>query len=56
VLRVTDDGIGLGESKGSGLGVHNLAERAAVLGGEYVLRPRPEGGTEVLWRVPLSPR
>jgi signal transduction histidine kinase len=53
-LRVTDDGVGLPTDRPPGLGLGNLAERATVLGGECVVRQRPEGGTEVCWRVPVS--
>jgi len=54
VLRVRDDGVGLSAGRPDGLGLGNLAERAAVLGGECTVTNRPEGGTEVRWRVPLS--
>jgi signal transduction histidine kinase len=54
VLRVTDDGVGLGGGRPGGLGLGNLSERAAVLGGECTVTDRAEGGTEVRWRVPLS--
>ncbi len=55
VLRVTDDGVGIGADHTTGLGLGNLTERAAMLGGECTVRARPEGGTEVRWHVPLSP-
>jgi signal transduction histidine kinase len=54
VLTVTDNGVGVGDERRPGLGVQNLAERATVLGGECTVSRRPEGGTEVHWRVPLS--
>ncbi|MER7580623.1 GAF domain-containing protein [Kitasatospora sp. NPDC097691] len=51
-VTVTDDGVGLpGGGRRSGLA--NLADRAAALGGSFTARARPEGGTELLWRVPL---
>jgi signal transduction histidine kinase len=53
-LRVTDDGVGVGADRADGLGLGNLAERAALLGGECTVTARPEGGTEVRWRVPLA--
>ena len=63
VLRVTDDGRGLGPS-GSGVagperrpgakGLANMEARAARLGGSVLVKPGPEGGTVVEWRVPLS--
>ncbi|MEU1283493.1 GAF domain-containing protein [Kitasatospora sp. NPDC005856] len=51
-LTVTDDGIGLPEGGRCG-GLANLADRAAALDGTFTARTRPEGGTELLWRVPL---
>ncbi|MEE1786659.1 GAF domain-containing protein [Streptomyces sp. SP17BM10] len=51
-LTVTDDGIGLPEG-GRRSGLANLADRAAALGGTFTTRTRPEGGTELVWRVPL---
>ena len=54
VLRVTDDGVGLGDHVGTGLGLGNLTDRAAVLGGSCTVANRPEGGTEVVWRVPVA--
>ncbi|MCF3123008.1 GAF domain-containing protein [Streptomyces arenae] len=51
-VSVTDDGIGIGSGRRSGL--RNLAERAENLGGELVVRAREEGGTLLEWKVPLS--
>ncbi|MFD4656887.1 GAF domain-containing protein [Kitasatospora sp. NPDC058444] len=51
-LTVTDDGVGLPEGGRRG-GLANLADRAAALGGTFTARARPEGGTELVWRVPL---
>ncbi|MFF2144504.1 GAF domain-containing protein [Kitasatospora sp. NPDC058190] len=51
-VSVTDNGIGLPEG-GHRSGLANLADRAAALGGTFAARTRPEGGTELLWRVPL---
>ncbi len=53
-LRVADDGVGPSKRRSGGRGVANMAERAALLGGSFALLARPEGGTEVDWRVPLS--
>ncbi|MEU8922348.1 GAF domain-containing protein [Kitasatospora sp. NPDC048545] len=51
-VTVTDDGVGLpGGGRRSGLA--NLADRATALGGAFTARTRPEGGTELHWRVPL---
>ena len=38
----------------SGFGLHNMAARAASLGGASRSRPGPGGGTVVEWRVPLA--
>ncbi|WP_406209299.1 GAF domain-containing protein [Kitasatospora sp. NBC_01560] len=51
-LNVTDNGGGLPEG-GRRSGLANLAERATGLGGTFAARALPEGGTELLWRVPL---
>ena len=53
VLRVLDDGVGPGADAGGGLGLRNMARRAQRLGGDLELRPRPGGGTELEWWVPL---
>ncbi|MFC4061247.1 PAS domain S-box protein [Planomonospora corallina] len=53
VLRITDDGRGLGETtRSSGLG--NMGERARELGGVFEAVSPPSGGTRLVWRVPLS--
>lgn len=50
-VSVRDDGVGLPEGPRSGL--RNLAGRAAELGGSFEAATRPQGGAEVVWRVPL---
>jgi signal transduction histidine kinase len=54
ILRVQDDGAGIGgTSRRSGLA--NLAERAAGLGGTLEVGPAgQDGGTRLVWRVPVS--
>ncbi|MEU6973613.1 GAF domain-containing protein [Kitasatospora aureofaciens] len=52
IVTVTDDGVGLPEG-GRRSGLTNLADRATALGGTFTARTRPEGGTELVWRVPL---
>jgi signal transduction histidine kinase len=53
VLTVTDDGNGIpGDVPFSGL--HNLAERAADLGGLLRVGPGITNGTRLEWRVPLA--
>jgi len=53
VVRVVDDGVGV---SGVGLrsGLKNLGERAAMAGGLFEAAPGPVGGTELLWRAPLT--
>ncbi|MGW3230331.1 GAF domain-containing sensor histidine kinase [Kitasatospora sp. NPDC001095] len=51
-VTVTDDGVGLPES-GRRSGLANLSERASTLNGTFTARTRPEGGTELVWQVPL---
>jgi signal transduction histidine kinase len=51
-LRVRDDGMGIGDtSRRSGLA--NLAQRASELSGTLTVRAAAEGGTELLWTVPI---
>ena len=52
-VTVADDGIGLPDiSRRSGLA--NLDARAHSLGGTFVAHSAPEGGAELIWRVPLG--
>jgi len=52
-LRVVDDGIGPpGPEVKRGKGLGNMAKRASQLGGSLDLVPGPDGGTELVWRVP----
>ena len=53
VLRVADDGCGMPDA-GRRSGLANLAERAAALGGEFTAGPGENGGTVLVWRVPLE--
>jgi signal transduction histidine kinase len=53
VLRVADDGRGIDPTAPRGLGLDNLDQRAADLGGTMTLGSGPTGrGTLLLWRVP----
>ncbi len=53
VLVVTDNGVGITPG-GRRSGLRNLEHRAAALGGSMVTRPAEGGGTELIWRVPLT--
>jgi two-component system NarL family sensor kinase len=53
---VTDDGKGLllsANGAGGGTGLLSMRERAELLGGTLNLHNRPEGGTDLLARIPL---
>ena len=43
------------QSSGRRSGLGNLADRAGELGGTLSVGPAEGGGTELEWRVPLSP-
>lgn len=54
VVRVTDDGVGLGDDGPRGAsGIANLAARAASHGGSSELAPGTEHGSVLTWRAPL---
>jgi signal transduction histidine kinase len=53
-LLVSDDGQGFAHSKEqAGFGLRGLRERAEQLGGDLHLEPRPGGGTQLSFRLPL---
>jgi signal transduction histidine kinase len=52
-VTVTDDGCGLPDI-GRRSGLNNLDARAHSLGGTFVAQSAPEGGAELIWRVPLG--
>lgn len=54
-LNVEDDGRGIGDGAGNGLGLSTQAERAAMIGADYVLEPRTGGGTRLLVDAPREP-
>ncbi|MEV0431849.1 sensor histidine kinase [Nocardia sp. NPDC050413] len=55
-VRVTDAGAGaVRHTDGTGRGIIGMRERCALLGGELSAGPRPQGGFEVLARLPLPP-
>ncbi|MCW2942720.1 MAG: histidine kinase, partial [Actinomycetia bacterium] len=51
--RVEDDGIGI-PSGGRRSGLRNMADRAEALGGSFSTRGGAEGGTVLIWRVPVD--
>ena len=52
VLSVRDDGVGISPG-GRRSGLRNLEHRALGLGGSMAAHTRDNGGTEIIWRVPL---
>ncbi|MHB8488800.1 MAG: GAF domain-containing sensor histidine kinase [Candidatus Dormibacteria bacterium] len=55
-LTVEDDGIGLIDTPGAGLGLANLSERARELGGSFTLETDRPRGLRAVWAVPREPR
>jgi signal transduction histidine kinase len=53
VLTIIDDGSGMSVDATMGHGLTNMAERARRLGGDLQVANSPEGGLEVVWRIPL---
>lgn len=54
-LTITDDGRGFDtESPPRHSGLRNITERATSLGGSCQVESRPDEGTVIRWRVPLS--
>ncbi|MFC8733084.1 GAF domain-containing sensor histidine kinase [Luteimicrobium sp. NPDC057192] len=55
LVRVTDDGGAGRPDRGPGLGLRDLAARAARHGGRFALDAADGGGTVAVWRVPVVP-
>jgi signal transduction histidine kinase len=53
-LAIEDDGVGLPVQRPFGVGLRSMRERAAELGGEFLIQPRPEGGTRVSAWLPVA--
>lgn len=54
ILHVEDDGVGVApQLDAAGFGLRGLRERAAQLGGEFHLTPRPGGGAQATLHIPL---
>lgn len=53
LVEVADDGRGVGSAP-AGVGTASMRERAAELGGEMTVGPRPGGGTVVRARLPVD--
>jgi signal transduction histidine kinase len=52
-LMVSDNGVGI-PAEGRRSGLANLEARARSLGGTFVAHSVPEGGAELVWRVPVG--
>ncbi len=55
VVRIGDDGRGLGDDIVRGSGLTNMADRAAALGGAVCVEASSTGGTIVVAELPLTP-
>ncbi len=55
LIRIVDDGRGLGEDIVRGSGLTNMADRAATLGGRVTIETDPAGGTTVVAELPVAP-
>ncbi|KQU80805.1 MULTISPECIES: CHASE3 domain-containing protein [unclassified Rhizobacter] len=53
VLRIADNGIGPQPVRAEASGLRNMRERAAMVGGAFEFGPGPDGGCEVVARIPL---
>jgi signal transduction histidine kinase len=51
-LSIQDDGRGLPQVRGAGVGLVSMRERAEELGGTWSIEPVPTGGTVVVARLP----
>lgn len=54
-VEVVDDGIGISGRRGRGLGLGSMRERAAELGGTFVIDAPARGGTRIIARLPIQP-
>jgi signal transduction histidine kinase len=55
-LVIRDDGGGITEERGVGVGIGSMRDRAEELGGTCTVRAAPGGGTQVVARLPLADR
>jgi signal transduction histidine kinase len=53
-LVVVDDGQGMANAGADGRGLKNMRTRAERLGGQLELGTSREGGTRLIWRIPLG--
>ena len=55
-LVIRDDGGGITDERGVGVGIGSMRERAEELGGTCTVRAAPDGGTQVVAQLPLADR
>lgn len=55
MVRIADDGVGVGDRKSGGRGLANMQARADRLNAVLTLSNRPNGGTEVALALPFVP-
>lgn len=58
IIRVDDDGLGLGTAPGRGIGLNNVASRLQYMYGDgatFSLQGRPQGGTSAILTFPSQP-
>jgi signal transduction histidine kinase len=53
-LRIEDDGVGMADRPGEGVGMHSMRERATELGGRFAVRRARLGGTRVEAWLPFD--
>ena len=54
LIEVSDDGKGISSNNRAGVGFTSMRERAAELGGEFMVENNPRGGTRVKAQLPLQ--
>ena len=53
IVTATDDGVGIGAA-GRSSGLTNLRVRAEHRGGTFTIGPAPGGGTQLVWKAPIT--
>lgn len=53
-LRIQDDGRGLVDARGGGMGLLSMQARAAEVGGTFTMDAMPDGGTAITARIPCA--
>jgi PAS domain S-box-containing protein len=58
-VSIADDGVGIGpgpvQSSSGHHGITSMRDRADIAGGTWEIRARPQGGTEVVFWLPIAP-